>query len=107
MSILCCDHYCQDLGVHSKRKNLEQIHSRNVCQHIQSTQYQWTVQYNKRRTYFAGAGKGGLEFENGQSTKDRSRIGFYCGLNVRSCGPFAVMTYTLYGLPPLEALIAG
>lgn len=107
MSILCGDHYCQDLGVHSKRKNLEQIHSWNVYQHIQSTQYQWAVQYNKRRTYFAGAGKGGLEFENGQSTKGRSRVGFYCGLNVRSCGLSAVLTYTLYGLQPLEAPIVG
>lgn len=31
MSVLYRNDYCQDLGVYSKRTNLEQIHSRNLC----------------------------------------------------------------------------
>lgn len=107
MPILYCDHYRQDMGVYSKRTDLEQVHSRNLCQHLQSTQYQWTVQYHKRYTYFAGADKVRLEFENGQNAEDRGRIGFYCRVNVRSSPSGPDITYCLLFSSQLKVQVTG
>lgn len=63
MSVLYCIDVCQNLGMCPKRADLEQVYKRDLHQRFYHAQYEWNVQYNKRRFDFASAGESYLEFK--------------------------------------------